>query len=48
MKRLVSLILGTSFCLAAMAQVQVNVHETAENQPVIHNEIYGQFADHLG
>ena len=48
MKRLVSLILGTSFCLAAMAQVQVNVHETAENQPVIHKEIYGQFAEHLG
>ena len=48
MKKIASLILGLSFSVAAFAQVQVNVHETAEDQPKIHNEIYGQFAEHLG
>ena len=48
MKKIASLILGTCLSLTAFAQVQVNVHETAENQPKIHKEIYGQFAEHLG
>ena len=48
MKKISSLILGLAFSVAAFAQVQVNVHETAENQQKIHKEIYGQFAEHLG
>ena len=48
MRKIAFLILGTFICLSASAQVQVNVHETAENQPTIHKEIYGQFAEHLG
>lgn len=31
MKKISSLILGLAFSVAAFAQVQVNVHETAEN-----------------
>ncbi len=42
------LLLGACLALSASAQVQVYVHENAENQPVIHKEIYGQFAEHLG
>ncbi len=42
------LLLGICLAFAASAQIQVNVHENAENQPVIHKEIYGQFAEHLG
>ena len=34
--------------LGAAAQVKVNVHESAKDQPVIPKEIYGQFAEHLG
>ena len=34
--------------LGAVAQVKVNVHESAKDQPVIPKEIYGQFAEHLG
>ena len=30
------------------AQVKVAVHETAQDQPVIPAEIYGQFSEHLG
>ncbi len=48
MKRISLLLLGVCFAFAANAQVQVNVHEEAEGQPVIHKEIYGQFAEHLG
>ncbi len=48
MKRISLLLLGACLAFAASAQVQVVVHENAENQPVIHKEIYGQFAEHLG
>ena len=48
MKRIASLVLGTCLSLTAFAQVTVNVHETAADQPTIHKEIYGQFAEHLG
>ncbi len=48
MKRISLLIFAASLVFAANAQVQVTVHENAENQPVIHKEIYGQFAEHLG
>ena len=48
MKKIAFLLLGVCFALSANAQVQVNVHEDAEGQPVIHKEIYGQFAEHLG
>ena len=30
------------------AQVKVSVHETAQDQPVIPAELYGQFSEHLG
>ena len=36
------------FGLAAGAQVQVRIHETAKDQPVIPADIYGQFSEHLG
>ncbi len=48
MKRISILLLGVCISFMANAQVQVNVHENAEGQPVIHKEIYGQFAEHLG
>ena len=48
MKRTALALVGACIAIAANAQVQVNVHETAESQPTIHKEIYGQFAEHLG
>ena len=48
MKRIVLILTGVLAAVAVHAQVQVNVHEEAENQPKIHKEIYGQFAEHLG
>ena len=48
MKKIAILLMGVCFAFAANAQVQVKIHENAENQPVIHKEIYGQFAEHLG
>lgn len=48
MKRSVLFLLGICIAVSAVAQVQVNVHENAENQPVIEKEIYGHFAEHLG
>lgn len=49
MKRITfALLFGVLASFCANAQVQVNVHEEAENQPKIHKEIYGQFAEHLG
>ena len=37
--------LSATLCLA---RTTVNIHEKADNQPVIPAEIYGQFAEHLG
>ena len=34
--------------LTLSAQVKVSIHETAQDQPVIPAEIYGQFSEHLG
>ncbi len=48
MKRFSLFLLGLCAVVAASAQVQVKVHENAADQPVIHKEIYGQFAEHLG
>ena len=48
MKRIALILWAAAMSLTAGAQVQVKVHETADNQPVIHKEIYGQFAEHLG
>ena len=48
MRKIAILLMGVCFAFAANAQVQVKIHENAENQPVIHKEIYGQFAEHLG
>ena len=43
-----ALLAGVCAAVCASAQVQVKIHEEAENQPVIPAEIYGQFAEHLG
>ena len=43
-----TLLAGVLAAVCASAQVQVKIHEEAENQPVIPAEIYGQFAEHLG
>ena len=48
MKRLTLLVAFLCFGLAAGAQVQVRIHETAKDQPVIPADIYGQFSEHLG
>ena len=48
MKRIALAFISTCMAFGVNAQVHVNVHETAENQPPIHKEIYGQFAEHLG
>ena len=48
MKKIALFLSGLCLSVASFAQVQVNVHENAEGQPVIHKEIYGQFAEHLG
>ncbi len=48
MKRIFLLLMGACLAFASNAQVNVAVHETAGNQPLIHKEIYGQFAEHLG
>ncbi len=48
MKKIFTIILGLSLIVQAGAQIQVSVHENADGQPIIHKEIYGQFAEHLG
>ena len=48
MKKIFTAVTGIAIAIAANAQVNVKVHETAEDQPVIAKEIYGQFAEHLG
>ena len=48
MKKIVLTLMTSLAAFAMNAQVQVNVHEEAEDQPKIHKEIYGQFAEHLG
>lgn len=45
---LLSIMLGICLSTAAFAQVNVSVHDSAADQPVIHKEIYGHFAEHLG
>lgn len=48
MKKIVLFLAGAAVSLALQAQVRVSIHETAQNQPVIPAEIYGQFSEHLG
>lgn len=48
MKKFFIVLLCIGAALNTGAQIQVNVHEEAEDQPVIPKEIYGQFAEHLG
>ena len=48
MKKLTLLVAFLCFGLAAGAQMQVRIHETAKDQPVIPADIYGQFSEHLG
>ena len=48
MKRTLFLLIGMAVGLTLQAQVRVAVHETAQDQPVIPAEIYGQFSEHLG
>ena len=47
-KKTLTLIAALAAALTATAQVKVSVHETAQDQPVIPAEIYGQFSEHLG
>ena len=47
-KKTLTLIAALAAALTAFAQVKVSVHETAQDQPVIPAEIYGQFSEHLG
>ena len=48
MKRALILLAALVAALTVSAQVKVSVHETAQDQPVIPAEIYGQFSEHLG
>ena len=48
MKRAIIILAALAASLTAGAQVKVAVHETAQDQPVIPAEIYGQFSEHLG
>ena len=48
MKKFTTLLAVAGIALTASAQMKVAVHETAENQPLIPAEIYGQFSEHLG
>ena len=48
MKRSIIILAALAASLTAGAQVKVAVHETAQDQPVIPAEIYGQFSEHLG
>ena len=47
-KKTLTLIAALATALTAFAQVKVSVHETAQDQPTIPAEIYGQFSEHLG
>ena len=48
MKRIFFFLAAVAVSLGASAQVKVTVRETAQDQPVIPAEIYGQFSEHLG
>ena len=48
MKKTLLFLAGLAVSLSLQAQVKVSVHETAEGQPVIPAEIFGQFSEHLG
>ena len=48
MKKTLTLLAALAAVLTASAQVKVAVHETAQDQPKIPAEIYGQFSEHLG
>jgi len=48
MKRIFFFLAAIAVSLGASAQVKVTVRETAQDQPVIPAEIYGQFSEHLG
>ena len=48
MKQIVGLFAAFVATLSLQAQVKVSIHETAQDQPVIPAEIYGQFSEHLG
>jgi len=48
MKRIATLLAVLTATIALPAQVKIKVHETAQDQPVIPAEIYGQFSEHLG
>ncbi len=48
MKKTLTFFAVLATTLTATAQIKVAVHETAQDQPVIPAEIYGQFSEHLG
>ncbi len=48
MKRILSFVAVFCAAVTAQAQVRVSLHETAQDEPLIPAEIYGQFSEHLG
>ena len=48
MKQIITLFAAFAAAFSLQAQVKVSIHETAQDQPVIPAEIYGQFSEHLG
>ena len=48
MKRILSFVAVFFAAVSAQAQVRVSLHETAQDEPLIPAEIYGQFSEHLG
>lgn len=48
MKKTILVFAALAVGFSLQAQVKVAVHETAQDQPVIPAEIYGQFSEHLG
>ena len=48
MKKVLFVAAFLCFGIAASAQVEVRIHEKAQDQPVIPADIYGQFSEHLG
>ena len=48
MKRILTLLCLAALSLGAAAQVKISVRESAQDQPVIPAELFGQFSEHLG
>ena len=48
MKKVFTIFAAAAICFSAAAQIKASVHESAEGQPVIPSELFGQFSEHLG